>query len=50
MGLHTVADLELVLLDESDGTCDLLSFEENAVAPSGSSAELDGTVIPDYVP
>ena len=39
MGLHATTDLELALLDESDCTCDLLSFEEDDVAPSYSSGE-----------
>ena len=40
MGIHVITDLELVLLDQFDGTFNLLSFEEDAVAPSGSSGEL----------
>ena len=49
MGLHAISDLGLVLLDKYDGTCALLSFEEDEVAPSGSFGELGGAVIPDHV-
>ena len=49
MGLHTTTGLELALLDKPDDTCHLLSFEEDDVAPSGSSEELEGAVSPEHV-
>ena len=49
MCLLTKNNLELGLKDEYGCSCDLLSFEEDDELLSGSSQELDGTTLPDFM-